>query len=92
MYIKAALLIGTVAALSACAPTPEQFETTPVIVQSAQGTVTCQLYTLSQVTWDRSIGRPATMDVRTADTICRNEGQRIIDGGTPVYAQTVAAL
>ncbi|MDO5529689.1 MAG: hypothetical protein Q4F71_09825 [Paracoccus sp. (in: a-proteobacteria)] len=92
MYIKAALAFGTALALGACAPTPEQFESTPVLVETAQGTVTCQLYTLSQVTWDRSIHRPASMDVRTADTICRNEGQRIMDGGTPVLAPTVAAL
>ena len=62
---------------------PEQMETTPVVVQTAQGPVTCQLYTLSQVTWDRAISHPGAMDVRTADEACRAEGYRILrSGGT----------
>ena len=67
--------------LSGC--TPEQMETTPVVVQTAQGPVTCQLYTLRQVTWDRAINHPGTMDVKTADNVCRNEGYRILKGEKP---------
>ena len=67
--------IAVVLGLSACA-TPENYETTPVVVQSAQGPVTCQLYTKSIVAWDRAIDRPAKMSVKAADEICQAEGRR----------------
>lgn len=63
-----------VAALAAC--TPQQFESEPVTVNSAQGPVTCQLYTRNMLDWDRSIDRPATMSVAAADQICLEEGKR----------------
>ncbi|MFB9224130.1 hypothetical protein [Paracoccus cavernae] len=71
--------IAVVLGLSACA-TPENYETTPVVVQSAQGPVTCQLYTKSLTTWDRSIDRPAAMSVKAADAACQAEGQRQKNG------------
>lgn len=91
MYIKVALVAAAVATLSACAITPEQYETTPVLAQSPAGPVTCQIYTHEQVTWDRSINRPGSMSVTTADNLCRQEGARIMKGGAPNYAPTVAA-
>jgi len=86
MYVKITLAACAVAALSACNITPENYESAPVLAQSPMGPVTCQIYTREQVTWDRSINRPAAMDVRTADNICRMEGKRIMEGGTPNYA------
>ena len=88
MYVKLAVIGAAVAVLSACAITPEQFESTPVIAQSPAGPVTCQIYTHEQVTWDRSINRPGSMSVATADNLCRQEGQRIMQGGAPDYAST----
>lgn len=86
------LIIGTLAVLglAACAG-PKQYESQPVLVETAYGTVTCQLYTLGQVTWDRSIARPAGLTVVAANEICVEEGQRVADGGTPVYASAMQA-
>jgi uncharacterized lipoprotein YbaY len=78
LMTTATLLIGTVA-LSACA-SPRDYETTPVAVSTAHGTVTCQLYTQSQVLWDRSINHPEAMSVETADNVCRAEGTRRLNG------------
>ncbi|WBU54144.1 hypothetical protein [Paracoccus sp. SCSIO 75233] len=88
MYVRALAAVIAFGTLSACAISPKDFESQPVLVDTAMGPVICQLYTPEQVTWDRSIGRPNAMDVATADTICRNEGKRIIQGGEPVYAPT----
>lgn len=55
---------------------PSDFESEPVQVQTAQGTVTCQLYTDERVLWDEAIAAPAGMSISTADSICRAEGQR----------------
>ncbi|AML50932.1 hypothetical protein [Falsihalocynthiibacter arcticus] len=75
MYIKIAAVTITSLALSACG-SPRDFETTPVKVETAAGTVTCQLYTKSLVDWDRAIDRPNSMDATTADNVCRAEGVR----------------
>lgn len=91
MYIRLTLAAAAVAMLSACAITPEQYESTPVLADSPAGPVTCQIYTHEQVTWDRSINRPANMSVTTADNLCRQEGARIMKGGTPSYLPTAAA-
>ena len=64
------------ATLAGCVVTPEEYETTPVKVQTSAGTVTCQLYTKELVTWDRAIDRPASMTVQQADAICKEEGRR----------------
>lgn len=61
--------------ISACV-SPADYESDPVQVASPQGAVTCQLYTQNVTSWDRSINRPETMSVETADDICRNEGKR----------------
>ncbi|WP_299907562.1 hypothetical protein [uncultured Paracoccus sp.] len=67
--------------LAACSLDPRDYETTPVVVQTEAGPVTCQLYTHEQVIWDRAISRPNSMDVKTADNICLQEGQREKAGG-----------
>ncbi len=65
------------AALSACIPTPEELETTPVKVQTPKGVVTCQLYRPDRVIWDRAIDYPAAkMSVPEADNYCKQEGLR----------------
>lgn len=89
MYFKAASALAAVAVLSACAISPKDYESTPVIAQSPMGPVVCQIYTVGQVTWDRSIKRPEKMDADTADNLCRAEGKRIMEGGEPNYAPTV---
>lgn len=81
MKIKLAMLAVAAGLVSACSIEPENFETKPVIVTTAAGDVTCQLYTYERVTWDRSVSRPGNMSVETADTICRNEGARIMQEG-----------
>ncbi len=91
MYAKVAFAVVAVAALSACSISPKDYETTPVIADSAMGPVICQIYTHEQVTWDRSIDRPDKMGVETADNLCRAEGKRIMEGGAPNYVPTVAA-
>jgi hypothetical protein len=75
MYIKIVAVTLTALALTGCA-SPRDYETTPVRVDTAAGSVTCQLYTKSQVLWDRAINRPNSMDVTTADNVCRAEGAR----------------
>lgn len=87
--IFAAAALAAVAVTAGC--TPEQMETTPVVVQTAQGPVTCQLYTLRQVMWDRAIGHPNGMDVKTADAACRAEGYRILNGGRAAAPTAVVA-
>jgi hypothetical protein len=69
-------LMMTAVAVAACAPSPEQFETPPVEVQTEKGVVTCQLYTREITAWDRSIGRPNSMSVQEGDSICKAEGER----------------
>ncbi|MBA4492276.1 hypothetical protein [Paracoccus sp. S1E-3] len=91
MYLKPALAVVAIATLSACSISPKDYETTPVIADSAMGPVICQIYTHEQVTWDRSIKRPEKMDTETADNLCRAEGKRIMEGGTPKYVPTTAA-
>lgn len=57
--------------------TPKQYETPPVTLQTSQGDVICQLYTEEIVQWDRSIMRPDSMHVKTADALCVEEGKRL---------------
>ncbi|SDD31086.1 hypothetical protein SAMN05421538_101338 [Paracoccus isoporae] len=87
MYLRTALAIAAVGALSACI-NPEDFESAPVIADTPMGPVTCQLYTTGQTAWDRAIDMPVGMSIKTGDTYCRNEGVRILEGGEPVYAPT----
>lgn len=69
---------GLVAAatMAGCVPSPQNYESEPVVLKTPKGNVTCQLYTPELVIWDRSIDRPYGMSVETADAICRKEGQR----------------
>ncbi|KUJ86119.1 hypothetical protein AVO45_03910 [Ruegeria marisrubri] len=66
--------------VSGCSISPESMETDPVLVETSQGIVTCQLYTQSRVLWDRAIDRPESMSVQEADEVCRNEGYRRMNG------------
>ncbi|WP_170769773.1 hypothetical protein [Ruegeria lacuscaerulensis] len=78
---KSLLLLPLIAGLAACVPSPEDFETTPVKVQTPKGEVTCQLYRPDRVIWDRAIDFPATkMTVPEADAYCKQEGQRRLKG------------
>ncbi len=81
MFTKTVMLIVAGAALSACSLNPRDYETTPVVLETAAGPVTCQLYRHDQVTWDRSISRPNSMDVKSADDLCRQEGYRVMKAG-----------
>ncbi|MDR9482074.1 MAG: hypothetical protein RI538_04735, partial [Salibaculum sp.] len=75
MYMKSMAILATAVFVSGCVD-PKSMETTPVQVSTSHGTVTCQLYTRSQVTWDRAIDRPDSMSVDEADEICLAEGKR----------------
>lgn len=75
--------------VAACSLDPRDYETTPVVVQTAAGPVTCQLYTKERVIWDRAIARPNSMDVATADNLCRQEGVREQSGGGGAAATAV---
>ena len=74
---KMALLtaLAGVAVLAGCID-PADYESTPVQVQTAQGVVTCQLYTNERVLWDRAISAPAGMSIQQADNVCISEGNR----------------
>ena len=68
-------LMGTMA-IAGCSINPANYATLPVNVSTAQGTVTCQLYTEDIVVWDKAIDAPAGMSISTADKICKQEGHR----------------
>ena len=78
--MKWGALLGASALVAGCVQGPEQFETTPVKVETPKGVVTCQLYMKNIVSWDRSIDRPSTMSVAEADEICKAEGARHKEG------------
>lgn len=75
--IKTLVCVGSLCGLAACSLDPRAWETAPVMVDSPQGAVTCQLYTKELVSWDRSIDHPANMSTGTADAYCRAEGKRL---------------
>ncbi len=78
LLLIASALASTVL-LSGCLD-KKSFETEPVQVSTAQGVVTCQLYTHEKVLWDRAIAAPAGMSIETADKICFDEGKRVKAG------------
>lgn len=86
MYKALFTAIPAVLLVAACSINPRDYETTPVVVQTAAGPVTCQLYTKEQVIWDRSISRPNSMDVQTADNVCLAEGKRQKSGDSATAA------
>ncbi|MEM7076440.1 MAG: hypothetical protein AAGA28_09915 [Pseudomonadota bacterium] len=73
----AAILAVAAIGLTGCI-NPQRYETVPVQVQTAQGLVTCQLYTRNTVAWDRAIDIPPGMNIATGDQVCRAEGERLI--------------
>lgn len=87
--MRAVAILAVLPLIAACSP--QEMETDPVVLATPQGPVTCQLYTRSQVLWDRSIDRPATMGVRTADALCVAEGKREQWGVRPAQGTTVPA-
>ncbi len=77
LITKTVLFLPLVAGLSGCIPSPEDVESAPVKVQTPKGEVTCQLYRLDRVIWDRATDFPADkMSVPEADAYCKQEGQR----------------
>ncbi len=62
--------------LAGCSIDPRNYETAPVQVETAQGVVTCQLYTRDTVIWDRATAVPAGMSIPQADEVCKAEGRR----------------
>lgn len=81
MYVSPVAIAPAILLLAACSLDPREYESTPVVLQTAAGPVTCQLYTHEQVIWDRAISRPGSMTVETADNLCRQEGARVKAGG-----------
>ena len=77
--------------LSACAPNPADFQTPPVVLQTSEGPVTCQLYRTDMVVWDRAIDRPDTMSVETGDNLCKQAGVERRDM-VPTAAQPTTAI
>jgi hypothetical protein len=73
MFHKIGFALISAAVLAAC--TPKDFESEPVMVETPEGAVTCQLYTKGLTDWDRSVDHPATMSVAVADSYCKREGQ-----------------
>ena len=62
--------------LTGCSIDHRAFETAPVYVARPEGIVTCQLYTMRSVLWDRAIKVPEGMLITTGDSICHTEGLR----------------
>lgn len=76
-----AITVAAAAVLISSGCSRAQYETEPVVLQSAQGPVTCQLYTKERVLWDQAISHPESMTREAADQICQAEGQRMKDAG-----------
>lgn len=72
------MLLSLVLVTAACSP--QSMETAPVHVETAKGTVVCQLYTTEVVYWDRSIARPDKMTTQEADAICIERGRKAKNG------------
>lgn len=89
LMFRLPLVLCAAAVVAGCSISPEDNETTPVVLQTAAGPVTCQLYRLDMVSWDRATDRPANMSVATADNLCRQEGVRIQKGGAVVEEEVI---
>lgn len=78
---KVLVFSGAALALTGCVGglDPRKYETPPVEVATEAGVVTCQLYTLDQVLWDRAIDIPAGMTIADGDRICKAEGLRLLE-------------
>lgn len=55
------------------------YESNPVQIKTAKGTVTCQLYLRDRVQWDEAIAVPEGMEKAEGDAYCLQEGQRQYD-------------
>ena len=49
----------------------------PIRLNTPEGLVVCQLYSLDLIMWDTSITRPKSISKETADKICIAEGAPI---------------
>ena len=80
-FSKAMPILGCAAlfALAGCIDLAN-YETTPVKVETAKGTVVCQLYRKRQVLWDEAVSIPPGMTIKEGDQICINEGKRRLKG------------
>lgn len=77
-HVKKLLASFGAVALAGCVQNPQNFETVPVTLKTPKGKVTCQLYNLETVLWDRAISKSAGLSDHEADQYCRTEGYRII--------------
>ena len=62
--------------ITGCANKKEH-ETTPIRLNTPEGLVVCQLYSLDLIMWDTSITRPKSISKETTDTICIAEVARL---------------
>jgi hypothetical protein len=69
--------------LAGCMPTPAGLASTPVVIETPEGQVTCQFYLDDVVLWDNAIAQPEGMGEATADAYCVREGERRRDSLLP---------
>lgn len=74
--IKVMKYTTVLSALALAAACRAEYETPPVTVQSENGPVTCQLYTVERVMWDQATQLPDGLTQEEGDAICRAEGYR----------------
>lgn len=71
------LLLVSATVISGCSRAA--YESTPIITETDEGAVTCQLYTGPTTDWDQAVDFPATMEKEKANEICRDVGSRILE-------------
>ncbi|WP_371169725.1 hypothetical protein [Aliiroseovarius sp. 2305UL8-7] len=71
------IVLASVVAVSGCGRS--SYESTPVVVKTPKGEVTCQLYTVERVQWDQAIAKPANMSKREADNVCIAKGAKQLE-------------
>lgn len=71
------IVVASVMAISGCVRS--SYESTPVVVNTPKGKVTCQLYTAERVQWDEAIAKPESMSKREADNVCIAKGAKQLE-------------
>ena len=71
------IVLASLVAVSGCVRS--SYESTPVVVKTPKGDVTCQLYTAERVQWDQAIAKPESMSKREADNICIAKGAKQLE-------------
>ena len=74
--LKCCVLLAALGPVAGCIQDPRDYETDPVTVTVAKGTVTCQLYTRQMVYWDRATDWPRSMSADEADAVCLEQGKK----------------